>query len=106
MPTYFSRVEPLTGPKREQDVATWNFDIDSMPRGGPDASSLDRRLQTDRLEYLDRDDVDDLKRRVVRSLDRAGRIFGRHKKFARIALDEVADVPDASYVSAFTAGCA
>jgi SAM-dependent methyltransferase len=52
-------------------------------------------LQTDRLEYLDRDDVDDLKRRVVRSLDRAGRIFGRHKKFARIALDEVADVPAA-----------
>jgi ubiquinone/menaquinone biosynthesis C-methylase UbiE len=70
------------------------FDIDSMPRGGPDASWLDRRLQTDRLEYLDRDDVDDLKRRVVRSLDRSGRIFGTHKKFARIALDEVADVPD------------
>ena len=34
-------------------------DIVSMPRGGPDASWLDRRLQTDRLEYLDRDDVDD-----------------------------------------------
>jgi hypothetical protein len=36
-------------------------DIVSMPRGGPDASWLDRRLRTDRLEYLDRDDVDDLK---------------------------------------------
>jgi hypothetical protein len=70
------------------------FDIDSMPRGGPDASWLDRRLQTDRLEYLDRDDVDDLKRRVVRALDRSERIFGRHKKSARIALDEVADMPD------------
>lgn len=70
------------------------FDINSMPRAGPDASWLGRRLQTDRLEYLDRDDVDDLKRRVVRSLDRIGRIFGTHKKFARIALDEVADVPD------------
>src|ERR1700730_664450 len=70
------------------------FDIDSMPRGGPDASWLDRRLQTDRLEYyLCRDD-DHLKRRVVRSLDRLGRILGTHKKFARIALDEVADVPD------------
>ena len=34
-------------------------DIDRMPRGGPDASCLDRLLQTDRLEYLDRDDVDD-----------------------------------------------
>ena len=70
------------------------FDIDSMPRGGPDASWLDRRLQTDRLEYhLHRDD-DHLKRSVVRSLDRLGRIGGNHKKFARIALDEVADVPD------------
>ena len=29
-----------------------------MPRGGPDASCLDRLLETDRLEYLDRDDVD------------------------------------------------
>ena len=37
-------------------------DIVSKPRGGPDASRLDRRLQTNRLEYLDRDDVDDLKR--------------------------------------------
>ncbi len=75
-------------------MSTEIFDIDSMPRGGPDASWLDRRLQTDRLEYLDRDDVDDLKRRVVRGLDRSERIFGRHKKSARIALDEVADVPD------------
>jgi ubiquinone/menaquinone biosynthesis C-methylase UbiE len=70
------------------------FDIDSMPRGGPDASRLDRWLQTDRLEYLDRDDVDYRKRKVVRSLERAGRIFGIHKKLARIALDEVAEVAD------------
>jgi ubiquinone/menaquinone biosynthesis C-methylase UbiE len=69
-------------------------DIDSMPRGGPDASWLDRRLQTDRLEYLDRDDVDDRKRRVVRSLERAGRVMGHDGTFARIALDEVTDVPD------------
>jgi len=46
------------------------------------------------LEYLDRDDVDELKRRVVRSLDRIRRIFGTHKKFERIALDEVTDVRD------------
>jgi SAM-dependent methyltransferase len=68
-------------------------DIVSMPRGGPDASWLDRRLQTNRLEYLDRDDVDDLKRAVVRSLDRVERWFGNHNKFARMALGEVADVP-------------
>ena len=50
-------------------------DIVSMPRGAPDASWLDRRLQlhTDRLEYLDRDDVDDLKRKVIQALDRSGR---------------------------------
>jgi ubiquinone/menaquinone biosynthesis C-methylase UbiE len=75
-------------------VATEIFDIDSMPRGGPDASWLDRRLQTDRLEYHLHGDDDRLKRSVVRSLDRLGRISGTHKKFARIALDEVADVPD------------
>jgi ubiquinone/menaquinone biosynthesis C-methylase UbiE len=75
-------------------MATEIFDIDSMPRGGPDASWLDRRLQTDRLEYLDRDDVDHLKRRVLRALDRGGRIFGQNDMCARIALDEVANVPD------------
>jgi ubiquinone/menaquinone biosynthesis C-methylase UbiE len=67
-------------------------DMVSMPRGGPDASWLDRRLQTNRLEYLDRDD-DDLKRTVVRSLDREARWFGYNKMFARIALREVANVP-------------
>ncbi|OBH40965.1 class I SAM-dependent methyltransferase [Mycobacterium mantenii] len=75
-------------------MATTDFDIDTMPRGGPDASWLDRRLQTDRLEYLDRDDVDHLKRKVVRSMERVGRIFGVHKALARITLDEVADIPD------------
>ena len=72
-----------------------NIDIVSMPRGGPDASWLDRRLQTDRLEYLDRDDVDDLKQKVVRSLDRVGRrrFMGAHEKLAKIVLGEVADVP-------------
>ena len=70
-------------------------DIVSMPRGGPDASWLDRRLQTDRLEYLDRDDVDDLKRKVICSLDRQGRRrwFGIHDRCARMALGEAADVP-------------
>ncbi|NGX10455.1 methyltransferase domain-containing protein [Mycobacteroides franklinii] len=69
-------------------------DISRMPRGGPDASWLDRRLQTSRLEYLDRDDVDDLKRKVMHSLDRAGRRrrIGIHEKCARMALREVADV--------------
>jgi ubiquinone/menaquinone biosynthesis C-methylase UbiE len=70
-------------------------DIVSMPRGGPDASWLDRRLQTDRLEYLDRDDVDDLKRKVIQALDRSGRRrwIGIHGRSARMALREVTDVP-------------
>jgi ubiquinone/menaquinone biosynthesis C-methylase UbiE len=71
------------------------LDIASMPRGGPDASWLDKRLQTDRLEYLDRDDVDHLKRKVATSLDRGGRRrrFGVYEKCAQIALGEVTDVP-------------
>jgi hypothetical protein len=70
-------------------------DIDRMPRGGPDASCLDRLLQTDRLEYLDRDDVDETtKRSVIRALEWTGDVFGNTGRFARIALDEVADVPD------------
>lgn len=70
-------------------------DIDSMPRGGPDASCVDRLLQTDRPEYLDRDDVDPrVKRSVIAALDWTGRVFGNHDQFARIVLDEVADVAD------------
>lgn len=70
-------------------------DIDRMPRGGPDASCLDRLLQTDRPEYLDRTDVDPaVKRSVVAALDWTGRVFGNHRQFAHIALDEVAEVPD------------
>src|ERR1700722_9630396 len=74
-------------------------DIDRMPRGGPDASCLDRLLQTDRLEYLDRDSDGDAanearKRSVIRALELTGEFFGTTEKFARIVLDEVADVPD------------
>jgi hypothetical protein len=70
-------------------------DIDRMPRGGPDASCLDRLLQTDRPEYLDRDDVDDdIKRSVIRALQWSGDFFGNTEKFARIVLEELADVPD------------
>ncbi|MEO3758500.1 class I SAM-dependent methyltransferase [Mycobacterium sp. B14F4] len=70
-------------------------DIDRMPRGGPDASCLDRMLRTDRREYLDRDDVDDsIKRSVIRALEWTGEFFGNTERFATITLDTVADVPD------------
>ena len=60
-------------------MATQTADIDRMPRGGPDASCLDRLLQTDRQEYLDRNDVDDrTKRQVIDALDWTGRVFGNH----------------------------
>ncbi|HYJ55336.1 MAG TPA: class I SAM-dependent methyltransferase [Mycobacterium sp.] len=70
-----------------------------MPRGGPGASCLDRLLYTDRQEYLDREsdgdaDMQARKRSVIRALDWTGEFFGTHEKFAKIALDEVADVPD------------
>jgi ubiquinone/menaquinone biosynthesis C-methylase UbiE len=69
--------------------------IDRMPRGGPNASWLDRRLETDCLEYLDRDDVDErVKRSVVRALEWSGEFFNNTQRFARLALEEVADVPD------------
>jgi ubiquinone/menaquinone biosynthesis C-methylase UbiE len=75
------------------------YPIDRMPRGGPAASCLDRLLQTDRLEYLDRDtggnpEADARRRSVVRALERTGTWFGNHEKFAHIALEEVAAVPD------------
>lgn len=70
-------------------------DIADMPRGGPDASCLDRLLQTDRPEYLDRDDVDPkVKAGVIDVLDRVGKLFGDHDRNARLVLDEVADLVD------------
>lgn len=67
----------------------------TMPRGGPDASCLDRLLQTDRLEYLDRDDIAPaVKASVIAALNRAGELFGEHDRNARLVLDEVADVAD------------
>ncbi len=70
-------------------------DIDRMPRGGPDASWLDRLLQTSRPEYLDRDDVEDaVKRKVVRTLNRVGELFKEHERNAHLVLHELADVPD------------
>ena len=76
-------------------VAKQLADIAGMPRGGPDACWLDRLLQTDRPEYLDRDDVDDaVKSGVVRMLDRAGSLLGEHQRNAALVLDELADVAD------------
>ena len=76
-------------------MTTDTADIDRMPRGGPDASCLDRLLQTDRPEYLDREDADDrVKRGVIRALEWTGEFFGNHDRFAALALELVADVAD------------
>ncbi len=69
-------------------------DIEQMPRGGFDASCLDRQLQTDRLEYLDRNGAGYPRRQVMRSLEIIGSFFGDHRHFAHIALEQVAGVPD------------
>jgi ubiquinone/menaquinone biosynthesis C-methylase UbiE len=70
-------------------------ELAGMPRGGPDASCLDRLLQTERPEYLDRDDVDAVvKAGVIAALDRVGSMFGEHDRNARLVLDEVAEVAD------------
>ncbi|WP_216896676.1 class I SAM-dependent methyltransferase [Nocardia alni] len=66
-----------------------------MPRGGHQASWLDRRLQTDELEYLDRDDApDEVKQNIIGMLDRLGARMNLHEQNARIALDVVSDIPD------------
>jgi phospholipid N-methyltransferase len=70
-------------------------DIADMPRGGPDASWLDRLLETDRPEYLDRDDVDDeVKRGIVMTLDVVGKLFREHDRNAELVLHEVAEIAD------------
>jgi ubiquinone/menaquinone biosynthesis C-methylase UbiE len=67
--------------------------IAAMPRGGPDACWLDRLLQTEALEYTDRDDVpDELKQKVIAGLDAIGTRTGQHEQNARLALEEVAEV--------------
>src|SRR6201993_2067894 len=69
--------------------------IATSPGGGPEASWLDRRLQTDALEYLDRDDVrDEVKQKVIKVLDRTETRTNQHEKYARTALNAVADIPD------------
>jgi ubiquinone/menaquinone biosynthesis C-methylase UbiE len=76
------------------DADVRNRAIETMPRGGPEASWLDRRLQTDRLEYLDRDDVSDaVKQKVIGMLDRLGALTKQHEKYARAALAVVSDIP-------------
>lgn len=77
------------------DIAVVDPTVARMPRGGPDASWLDRWLQTDALEYTDRDDVpDEVKQKVISALDRMGTRTGQHDKNARTALSLVADVPN------------
>ncbi|WP_167099055.1 class I SAM-dependent methyltransferase [Mycobacterium sp. DL592] len=67
--------------------------VASMPRGGTDAGWLDRRLQTDALEYTDRDDVPaELKQRVITGLDAIGARSGQHEQHARLALDVIGDI--------------
>lgn len=76
------------------DSASADFAVATMPRGGPNASWLDRRLQTDIPEYTDRYDVsDEVKQAVIDALERMGTRSGQHQRQAQVAVDVVADVP-------------
>lgn len=67
--------------------------VAAMPRGGPNASWLDRQLQTDVPEYTDRYDIpDEVKQTVISALDRMGTRSGQHEKNAHTALSVVADI--------------
>ena len=77
------------------EAVTVPSSIATMPRGGPRASWLDRRLQTNALEFLDRDDVpDELRQRVIAGLDVIGTRLKQHENNARAALGVVVDVPE------------
>ena len=74
-------------------VTSESVDIDHMARGGPAASWLDRALQTDRLEYLDRDDVpEEVKQTVIDALQRMGERAGTHEKQAQFIVDLLGDL--------------
>lgn len=67
-------------------------EIDRMPRGGPDASCLDRLLQSDRQSDASTDVA--RRRGVIRALELTGGWFGSTERFAEIALAKVEDVAD------------
>ena len=74
-------------------ATTVDQQLAKMPRGGPNASWLDRRLQTGALEYTDRYDIhDEVKQTVISALDRMGTRTGQHERSARTALQLVSDV--------------
>ncbi|MFC8047269.1 class I SAM-dependent methyltransferase [Nocardia sp. NPDC057353] len=65
-------------------------EISKMPRGGPDASWINRRLQTKRPEITDRYDIsDNIKQKVIGTLDRFGERFGLHALNAQMVLAQI-----------------
>ncbi|BBY99537.1 class I SAM-dependent methyltransferase [Mycolicibacterium fallax] len=70
-------------------------DISRMPRGGFDASLLDRLLQTGLSEYPDRDDADpQLRRQAIEGQEWTDRMLHTHQRVAQCVLDAVAERPD------------
>ncbi len=70
-------------------------DISRMPRGGHDASWLDRLLQTNLSQYQDRDDADpELLRGLRTERIRVQSFLHTHQHVARLVLDDVADMAD------------
>ncbi|RWA22258.1 hypothetical protein MBRU_13275 [Mycolicibacterium brumae DSM 44177] len=70
-------------------------DISRMPRGGPDASFLDRLLQTGLSEYSDRDDADpNLRKAAIEGQEQVDKIMQHHQPMVKLILEAVADKPD------------
>ena len=76
-------------------MATEIVDIDRMPRAGPTPRASTGCFRPTAWSTSTATDVDESKKRsVIRALEWTGELFGKTEKFAQIALDEVADVPD------------
>lgn len=69
-------------------------DISRMPRGGPDASFLDRLLQTGLSEYSDRDDADPhLRKAAIEGQEQVDKIMQHHQPVVKLILEAVAGKP-------------
>ncbi|RJQ73869.1 class I SAM-dependent methyltransferase [Pseudonocardiaceae bacterium YIM PH 21723] len=64
-----------------------------MTRSGPNSTWLDRLWETERPEYLDRDDVSpEVHQKIIHGLDRLMRVSGLYESFVRWTLRPVAGI--------------
>ncbi|MEV6274287.1 class I SAM-dependent methyltransferase [Nocardia sp. NPDC051832] len=70
-----------------------DVDLSTMPRGGPNASKWNRSMDPTELEFLDREDVSEKRKRAVMRgvdrLNRLGRIYPRNTEQVMTAVSDV-----------------